>query len=57
MTDGSSVDVLTLQGSLPDERALAARYGEGVISVCAETSVAGTVTGRDMKINKVRIEA
>ena len=57
MTDGSSVEVLTAQGSLPDERALAARYGEGVISVCAETSVAGTVTGRDMKINKVRIEA
>jgi hypothetical protein len=38
-TDGSSVEVLTAQGSQPEERALAAHYGDGIISVRAETPV------------------
>lgn len=42
--DGSGVEVLTAQGALPEERALAARYGEGLISVRAATPVpAGTL--------------
>ncbi|MFL6142588.1 MAG: hypothetical protein ACJ72N_12075 [Labedaea sp.] len=44
MPDGSGVEVLTPQGTIAEERALAEHYGEGLISVLAATPVlAGTV--------------
>jgi hypothetical protein len=44
MPDGSGIEVLTPQGSLAEERALTAHYGEGLISVRAATPVpAGTL--------------